>query len=57
MEDNPSAFLVVSAAIIPGKEEEFNLWYDKQHIPLYASKKKQCCGGAVGKSSQRHGLT
>jgi hypothetical protein len=37
MEPN-GAILIVSAEVIPGKEEEFNKWYDEHHIPLYSSK-------------------
>lgn len=33
-----SALLIVSAEVIPGKDEEFNKWYDEHHIPLYAGK-------------------
>ncbi|MHB8567827.1 MAG: hypothetical protein ACYC7D_13020 [Nitrososphaerales archaeon] len=36
--DLSSAILIVSAAVIPGKEDEFNKWYDEHHIPLYSSK-------------------
>jgi antibiotic biosynthesis monooxygenase (ABM) superfamily enzyme len=29
------ALLVVSADVIPGKEAEFNKWYDESHIPQF----------------------
>jgi antibiotic biosynthesis monooxygenase (ABM) superfamily enzyme len=32
------AILVVSLEVVPGKEEEFNRWYDEHHIQLYAGK-------------------
>jgi antibiotic biosynthesis monooxygenase (ABM) superfamily enzyme len=32
------AILIVSADVIPGKEEEFNKWYDEHHIPEYSGK-------------------
>ncbi len=35
---NNSALLIVSAEVVPGKEEEFNKWYDEHHIPLFAGK-------------------
>jgi antibiotic biosynthesis monooxygenase (ABM) superfamily enzyme len=33
-----SALLMVSVDVFPGKEDEFNDWYDDHHIPNYASK-------------------
>ena len=33
-----SALLIVSAEVIPGKEEEFNTWYNEHHIPLFSGK-------------------
>ena len=33
-----AAILVISADVIPGKEDEFNKWYDEHHIPLYSGK-------------------
>jgi antibiotic biosynthesis monooxygenase (ABM) superfamily enzyme len=30
--------MIFSAEVIPGKEEEFNEWYDLHHIPLFAGK-------------------
>jgi hypothetical protein len=30
--------LIVSAEVLPGKEEEFNKWYDEYHIPRYSGK-------------------
>ena len=32
------ALLVVSAEVIPGKEEEFNSWYNTEHIPNFSGK-------------------
>ncbi len=32
------AILVVSAEVIPGKDVEFNKWYNEHHIPEYSSK-------------------
>jgi hypothetical protein len=32
------ALLVVSAVVMPGKEAEFNKWYEEHHIPLYSGK-------------------
>lgn len=32
------ALFIVSAEVIPGKEEEFNRWYDEHHIPLFSGK-------------------
>jgi antibiotic biosynthesis monooxygenase (ABM) superfamily enzyme len=32
------AILVVSAEVVPEKDEEFNKWYDEHHIPEYSSK-------------------
>jgi hypothetical protein len=32
------AVLIVSADVIPGKEEAFNKWYDDHHIPLFSGK-------------------
>ena len=32
------AVLVVSAEVLPGKEEEFNRWCDEHHIPVYSGK-------------------
>ena len=32
------AILIFSAEVIPGKEEEFNKWYDEHHIPLFSQK-------------------
>jgi hypothetical protein len=34
----PSALLIVSADVILQKEDEFNKWYDEQHIPNYSGK-------------------
>ena len=28
-----SALLIVSTEVLPGKEEEFNRWYNDHHIP------------------------
>ena len=36
--DNQIAILMVAAEVIPGKDEEFNRWYDEHHIPLFSSK-------------------
>lgn len=36
--ESTGAVLIVSAEVIPGKEEEFNKWYNEHHIPLYSSK-------------------
>lgn len=33
-----SALFIVSAEVIPGKEEEFNKWYNEHHIPLFSGK-------------------
>jgi len=33
-----TALLVVAANSIPGKEEEFNVWYDDHHIALFSRK-------------------
>jgi len=33
-----SAILVVSAEVIPGKDEEFDKWYNEHHIPEYSGK-------------------
>jgi hypothetical protein len=32
------AILAVGSDIVPGMEDEFNRWYDQEHIPKYASK-------------------
>jgi antibiotic biosynthesis monooxygenase (ABM) superfamily enzyme len=32
------AIMVFSAEVMPGKEEEFNNWYDDHHIPLFSKK-------------------
>lgn len=32
------AIMIFSSEVIPGKEEEFNKWYDEHHIPLFAGK-------------------
>ncbi|HZW57154.1 MAG TPA: hypothetical protein VFF30_12765 [Nitrososphaerales archaeon] len=36
--DTQHAVLVVSAEVIPGKDDEFNSWYDEHHIPSFSSK-------------------
>ena len=33
-----SALLIVSADVIPGKEDEFNRWYNDHHIPGFSGK-------------------
>lgn len=33
-----SALLIVSADVIPGKEEDFNSWYNGHHIPDFAER-------------------
>ncbi len=33
-----SAVMIYSAEVIPGKEEEFNRWFDDHHIPLFSGK-------------------
>jgi hypothetical protein len=38
MPDFGSALLIVSAEVIPGKEDEFNKWYNEHHIPLFSGK-------------------
>jgi uncharacterized protein (TIGR02118 family) len=30
--------MVFSVEVIPGKEEEFNKWYEEHHIPLFSAK-------------------
>lgn len=35
---NKSAILLVFADVIPGKEEEFNKWYNGHHIPEFSGK-------------------
>ncbi len=32
------ALLIVSAEVMPGKDEEFNKWYDEHHIPSFSGK-------------------
>jgi antibiotic biosynthesis monooxygenase (ABM) superfamily enzyme len=34
---NP-AVLIVSADVFPGKEDDFNQWYDTHHIPEFSGK-------------------
>ena len=33
-----SALLIASAEVLPGKEEEFNRWYNDHHIPEFGNK-------------------
>lgn len=33
-----SALLIVSAEVLPGREDDFNEWYDEHHIPLFSGK-------------------
>jgi uncharacterized protein (TIGR02118 family) len=32
------AVMIYSGNVVPGKEDEFNKWYDEHHIPLFSSK-------------------
>ena len=42
----PEHMLSVRATVEPGREAEFNLWYDKEHMPDAVRMFPGCIGGA-----------
>lgn len=42
----PEHFLTVAASVEPGREAEFNHWYDTEHMPDAVRLFKGCTGGA-----------
>jgi hypothetical protein len=42
----PEHFLAVRATIEPGREDEFNAWYNSEHTPDAVRMFKGCIGGA-----------
>jgi antibiotic biosynthesis monooxygenase (ABM) superfamily enzyme len=42
----PDHFLAVRASVAPGRDDEFNRWYDAEHMPDAVRAFKGCIGSA-----------